>query len=159
MKKIFFLLLTTTALISCKNKTNESEHNDESINEEKTIVEEGKTNLLEQGCYVYNENGNSVKIEITDVSDSIKGNLKIAYAEKDANEGTFAGTLQEDKLIGTYTFNSEGTKSKREIAFLIKENKLIEGYGEMIDNGTKFKDISTISYTSTMPLTKSDCNY
>lgn len=157
MKKIFFLLFTTTVLLSCKNKTNELEHTETTANQEETSVEETKTSLLELGCYVYNQNGNSVTMEITAINDSIKGNLKIAYAEKDANDGTFTGTLKNDKFIGTYTFTSESTVSKREIAFLVKENKLIEGYGEMIDNGTKFKDNNAISYTSTMPLTKSDC--
>ena len=84
--------------------------------------------------------------------------LNIEYAEKDANQGKFVGTLNGDKLIGTYTFNSEGTESSREMAFLIKDNQLIEGYGELNEDGTKFKDMNTIKYTSTMPLTKMECD-
>ncbi|WP_130735252.1 hypothetical protein [Flavobacterium sp. J27] len=157
MKKLSYLFFTITLLMSCKEKTTEEVTIEEPVIEEQTIPEEtNSTSLLEPTCYTYNQNGNAIEMKITTVADSIKGNLKIAYAEKDGNQGTFAGTLQEDKLIGIYTFTSEGTESKREMAFLIKDNQLIEGYGEMVD-GTKFKDVTTLSYTSTMPLTKGAC--
>lgn len=42
--------------------------------------------------------------------------------------------------------------------FLVKDNQLIEGYGDLNEDGTKFKDVNSIKDTSTMPLTKVDCN-
>lgn len=148
MKASILLAVAILTLVGCKNTTKEENLEKETTN----------TPILETGCYAYKANGNSIKMEITKVSESITGNLNIFYAEKDANQGEFRGTLNGNKLIGTYTFNSEGTESSREIAFLVKNNQLIEGYGELNTSGTKFKDVNNIKYTSSMPLTKTDCN-
>tara|TARA_R110002073_G_scaffold72537_1_gene177449 strand:+ start:444740 stop:445552 length:813 start_codon:yes stop_codon:yes gene_type:complete len=112
---------------------------------------------LEMGCYTYDNDGDFVNMEITALNENIEGNLHIAYAEKDVNKGTFIGVLDGDKLIGTFTFHSEGVESSREIAFLVKDNQLIEGYGALTENGTDFKDVNTIAYTSKMPLSKVAC--
>jgi hypothetical protein len=115
------------------------------------------TTSLELGCYAYHGDGSSVQLEITANSNPVKGNLQYQLAEKDRNTGTFTGNFKEGELIGTYTFMSEGTESKREVAFLLKNGQLIEGYGEMNENGTAFRDRETISFTSSMPLSKSEC--
>jgi hypothetical protein len=47
---------------------------------------------------------------------------------------------------------------KREVAFIIKDGKLIEGYGELNEEGTTFKDPSQLHFTSTMPLQKTNCS-
>ncbi|MBF03053.1 MAG: hypothetical protein CMP76_07120 [Flavobacterium sp.] len=161
MKKVTYLFMALTLFMSCKEKTEEetttvAQPNEEQIIEDDIASEATTVALLEKGCYTYNQNGNAIEMKITTIGDSVKGNLKIALAEKDGNEGTFAGTLQEDKLIGSYTFSSEGAVSKRDMAFLVKDNQLIEGYGEMIE-GITFKNVDQLTYSSTMPLTKGDC--
>ena len=130
----------------------------QSVMEENAEMETTQNSTLEIGCYDYKSDGNNIKMEITEVNENVTGVLYIAFAEKDTNQGKFVGTLNGNKLIGTYTFNSEGTKSSREMAFLVKDNQLIEGYGDLNEDGTKFKDVNTIKYTSTMPLTKVDCD-
>ncbi|HEA31215.1 MAG TPA: hypothetical protein ENH91_14695 [Leeuwenhoekiella sp.] len=140
MKNRILTLLVFLTLSACKN------------NQEK------KNSILEKGCYVYDSNGNTVTMEITKVGKVVTGNLDMAYSEKDANTGTFLGTLKGDTLIGTYTFNSEGVKSKREIAFLVKNDQLIEGYGELNDDGTRFNNSKVIAYSSKMPLKKAACS-
>lgn len=149
MKKLVLLIFTLVTVVSCKNNTK---------TENQSVTETTQKSTLETGCYVYKSDGNNIKMEITEVNKNVTGNLNISYAEKDANQGKFVGTLNGDKLIGTYTFNSEGRKSSREIAFLVKGNQLIEGFGDLNEDGTKFKDVNTIKYTSTMPLTKVDCD-
>ena len=79
-------------------------------------------------------------------------------SEKDKNSGNFTGELQEGILIANYTFKSEGKESIRQVAFKVNGDKLIEGYGELNNDGTAFKDLNNISFTSKMPLTKTDCN-
>ena len=88
----------------------------------------------------------------------MKGNLSYALDGKDANNGNFTGTLNGNKLIGNYTFHSEGRKSTREVAFMVKGKQLIEGYGPLNETGTKFKDKEAIQYTSEMPLKKTACD-
>jgi hypothetical protein len=145
MKNIVVLLLVVFFLVSCK-------YNDDKISE-KTLA-----TTLQKGCYVYNENGNIISMEIIKIENEITGNLIYNLRGKDINEGTFVGSVSDDKLIGQYTFSSEGNKSTREVAFLIKGNQLIEGFGELNEPGSAFKDKNIINYNSNMPLTKMDCN-
>ena len=153
MKKILIFFLVTTVAISCKKK----ESKNDTPQESKEVVVETPTTLLKVGCYEYNNDGNQILFEIIEIDNTIKGNITYALTEKDSNTGTFIGELNEDKLIGTYTFSSEGTESTREMAFMVKDNQLIEGFGELNETGDAFKDKNNISYTSTMPLTKIDC--
>ena len=151
MKKISLLLLIIIGFTSCKSNTEKT--TDENID----VAKEIPTAKLELGCYIYNENGNSIAFEITNLENGVSGNLTYELKEKDRNSGTFTGEINGKNLIGTYKFMSEGIESEREVAFLVKENQLVEGYGEMKEKGTAFKDKSKINYTATMPLTKSDC--
>lgn len=156
MKKLALLTLALVTIVACKNNTKTE---NESVTKEENAAEEVAENpILETSCYEYNSDGNTIKMEITDINERITGNLSIAYAEKDSNQGKFVGNLNGDKLIGTYTFNAEGKESSRELAFLVKDNQIIEGYGELVENGTKFKDTSSIKYSSSMPLKKVDCD-
>lgn len=154
MKKMTFLALAFVTMIACKN--NEKTES-ETVSEEVVVEETVKAPMIETGCYEYNSNGNIIRMEIKEVNEKVTGDLNIAYDEKDANKGKFIGTLDGDKIIGTYTFMSEGTESTREIAFMVKDNQLVEGFGELNADGTKFKDASAIKYDSKMPLSKVDC--
>ena len=155
MKKFAILIFVFIAIVACKNNTKTD--NETVIEEEKAEIETTVKPTLETGCYEYNNDGNNIKMEITEINEKVIGNLNIAYAEKDTNQGKFVGNIDGDKLIGIYTFNAEGKESSRELAFMIKDNQLIEGYGDLNEDGTKFKDVKTIQYVSTMPLTKVDC--
>ena len=156
MKKTVLLLFVLFTIINCKNKeVIETEKTENSVTE----TEELNTPTLNNDCYVYDENGSKIEMQITNSENGISGNLMYQLKEKDRNTGTFKGILNDDILMATYTFQSEGTESTREIAFKITDNQLIEGYGEQITEGTssKFKDAKSISFSSTMPLTKTDC--
>ncbi len=155
MKKLALLTFALITIVACKNNTKTD--NKIVIEEQKAVIETTQKPTLKTGCYEYNSNGNLIKMEITEVNTNVMADLKIAYAEKDASQGKFVGNLTGDKLIGTYTFNAEGKQSTRELAFMIKDNQLIEGFGDLNEEGTKFKDVKTIQYTSTMPLTMVDC--
>ena len=157
MKKIIVALLLITAFVSCKPK--EKKEEDKTSEETKEeVIEVASPPSLQVGCYSYDENGSKVVLEITEINDSIMGNLNYAFKEKDANTGTFSGVLKDSVLIGNYSFMSEGMVSSREVAFLVKENQLIEGFGELDETGTGFKDKDNISFSSSMPLTKTECS-
>lgn len=156
MKKSALLSFVLIALVACKKDT--KKENSSVTKEEITLQETSKKITLETGCYEFNSNGNNIKMKITDLNEKVTGELTISYVEKDASKGKFVGQLNGDKLIGTYTFKSEGTESAREVAFMVKNNQLVEGYGDLNEDGTKFRDVNTIKYTSTMPLSKVDCS-
>ncbi|MGB3774931.1 MAG: hypothetical protein WA951_06705 [Leeuwenhoekiella sp.] len=147
MKKLCPVLFLFFTMIACKNEKKIDE----------TSSTQSETAALEIGCYTYENQGDTIIMKINSAKDSVRGTLDVSYAEKDANSGTFTGYLKENELMAIYTFNSEGKESKREIAFLVEDDQLIEGYGDMNAEGTKFKDSKSITYSSKMPLSKEEC--
>lgn len=153
MKKISMMLIVFLAMTSCKQKETPAE-TPKSIQQDTLVV----TPTLGKNCYSFEGNGSKIDLKITETSNGISGTLDYRLAEKDKNSGTFQGTMKDDTLVATYTFQSEGTESIREVAFLLKDNQFIEGYGELDATGTKFKNPTAIQFTSNMPLSKTDCN-
>jgi hypothetical protein len=153
MKKLIVASFAALTMLNCKNK----EQKTETTNTDPQEVIAEKTPALNLGCYVFEDGKNIVSLEITENGEEIKGNLTYALSEKDKNSGKFIGKLKEGILIADYTFLSEGKESIRQVAFKVEVDRLIEGYGELNNEGTAFKDISNIQFTSTMPLTKTEC--
>lgn len=157
MKKLIFLFTLITALTNCKNNS-EANKTTEPVETPEVIENNMPKGLLEVGCYAYSGNNTSIVFEIKEINKKVTGNLDYHLAEKDANMGTFEGILDDDILFGDYTFQSEGTTSKREVIFKVINNQLVEGYGEMDEEGTHFSNTDHVTFSSTMPLTKTDCN-
>ena len=155
MKKAIILFSILLAFLSCKDSSESRRPNAENpeIKDKKE-----STAHLQTGCYSYDDGNSTVNFEITETGSQVLGNLTYSLAEKDRNTGTFKGSVKDSVLFGDYTFNSEGVESKREVAFKIRDNELVEGYGEMNASGNAFQDKETIKYTSSMPLKKTDCN-
>lgn len=148
MKKTLLFALAMFSVFSCKKK--------EAI--EAPLPKEATEVVLGTDCYAFDDNHSSISLRITDIANNkVKGYLKYNLAEKDQNNGTFEGTLQNDTLIATYTFQSEGIKSKRNVAFLVKKNQLVEGYGEMTPDGITFKNPKAITFANTLALAKIEC--
>lgn len=139
-------------MLNCKKK----EEKTENTNSQEVLSKEKTPASLDLGCYIFNDGKNDVTFEITENGSEIKGNLTYELAEKDKNSGKFSGKFEDGILIGKYTFKSEGKESTREVAFKVDGDKLIEGYGELNEEGTAFKDASNLNFTSKMPLTKID---
>ena len=154
MKKLIIAAFAALTMLNCKNKEQKTETT--KTDSQEVIAE--KTIALDLGCYVFDDGKNIVSLEITENKEEIKGNLTYALYEKDKNSGKFTGKFKDGILIADYTFQSEGKESIRQVAFKAEGDKLIEGYGELNDEGTAFKDISNIQFTSTMPLTKTECS-
>jgi len=154
MKKNIVLALTAIAIFSCKNKEGKTVATPAETVE---IEETATVNPLQMGCYTFDNDGNTIVFEITGTGNNVTGNLNYSLRGKDTNNGSFKGIHEGNTVIGTYTFTSEGVESTREVAFLVKDGQLIEGYGELDVSGTKFTDKESIAYTSTMPLVKTEC--
>lgn len=137
-------------LISCKKER--------VVQTTPTVTEEKKSMQPKTECYTYDANGNLIELQLHYDTDSISGTLNYALADKDSNIGTFKGKLVNNVLIAEYTFQSEGMESVRQVAFQLIGDKLIEGYGDMIEEGTHFKDVTQLKFTSNMPLSKVICS-
>lgn len=148
------LLLFFIAFTNCNNKPKDTKNVSSPIENTESGDSEA---LLEVGCYTYKGNNSSIIFEITQLNKFVTGNLQYHLAEKDKNIGTFEGVLIDDILLGDYIFESEGSTSKREVIFKIINHQLIEGYGAMDEDGICFVNTDHVTFSSTMPLAKTNC--
>ena len=111
------------------------------------------------GCYSNMSDKDTVLLKLEEFPNVVTGNLTYKLFEKDANNGSIYGKLYGDTLIADYTFLSEGKKSVRQIAFLIKDNTAIEGYGEMMEQDGKmlFRNVKEINFSNGIILNKTPC--
>ncbi|RYG11970.1 MAG: hypothetical protein EOO07_19775 [Chitinophagaceae bacterium] len=87
------------------------------------------------------------------------GKLNYKLKEKDSNTGTIKGEMRGDTLLAEYTFNSEGTQSVRQVAFIKKGDQLLEGFGdvEQKDGKMVFKNTPKLTYGQSIVFEKVDC--
>lgn len=122
-------------------------------------IEMPKPPISRDECYAYDLKGSKIELQLHYISDSdsVTGTLNFAFAEKDSNKGTIKGKIAHSILIADYTFQSEGAESIRQVAFELKDDKAILGYGEINQDGTNFKDVTKLKFDSGVPLIKVDC--
>ena len=151
MRNLFFATILISVFFSCKKEA-----------ESTTVTPEIKPIevSLSEACYIgiFNKDTVSVRLSFKD-SLVVTGDLTYKLYEKDENQGTLSGTIKGDTLIADYTFTSEGVSSVRQVAFLRKDNILMEGFGEVIDTKGKmvFKDIQKLKFDNKRVLSKSNC--
>lgn len=150
MNKIMGLILTITALVACNNINRD----DQSSSMKANSITESKS------CYSFNNGKDSIQMSIEINNNEAKGNLNFNYYEKDSNTGTFSGSIVGDTLWATYTFNSEGIESHREIVFLRNGNEWIQGYGEITEKngGFVFTNHGDIRFDNNFTLEKVECS-
>lgn len=148
-RQLLFSIAFALLLIGCKKEATPTVT---------PVAEETETAPPKMECYAYDANGSKIDLQLQYSSgDEITGTLIYGLAEKDSNKGTIKGKVENNILIADYTFYSEGTASTRQVAFKLEGDKLVEGYGELTQDGTHFKDTSKLNFDSKMPLTKIDC--
>ena len=150
MKSIFLISISLLLVISCKNDSTTKP----TTALPAVIIEPDK---VQKKCYACNLDGNKINLTIEQKGTKANGTLSYALAEKDSNTGTFEGTIENAVLIAQYTFQSEGMQSTRQVAFQFNGSQWIEGYGDMKEDGTQFKDVSKIQFKSIFPLSKVNC--
>jgi hypothetical protein len=145
----FMLALTMLILASCNVGTKEN------LTTENLIKANEPLN-----CYSYSKDSNNVLMKITIVDNLVSGDLFYQYFQKDKNTGKFKGEMSGDTLFAEYIFESEGTSSVREIAFLKNGNQCNEGFGDVQEKSGKmvFKNRNNLKFDNNMPLTKIDCD-
>ncbi|ARS43013.1 hypothetical protein CA265_15220 [Sphingobacteriaceae bacterium GW460-11-11-14-LB5] len=110
-------------------------------------------------CYQYIKNRDTATLSLKTAENKITGTLGYNLYEKDKNAGTIAGVVKGDTIIASYTFQSEGKTSVREVAFLKKGTQLAEGFGDVqeVKGETKFKDQSKLNFDGSMTFDKIVC--
>jgi hypothetical protein len=113
--------------------------------------------LLHPGCYTFSGDGSTISFEITEAGNQVQGNLVYDIVGKGMNSGTFEGTLQDNLLVGTYTFRTEGTERTREVAFRIDQDELREGNGILDNEGKAFRSVAALNFSNSRPLKRANC--
>jgi len=116
LKLFLIAILISQTWISCKN-----------VGERVSDEEQTKADAVQE-CYLYVENSDTIKMEITIQDTKITGNLVYNLYEKDKNVGTIRGEMQGERLNAIYTFKSEGVESTRELTFKKNGDAFVEGY-------------------------------
>jgi hypothetical protein len=88
-------------------------------------------------CFAYVTAQDTVRLTLQTLQPTVTGQLSYRYFEKDRNLGTIRGTMHGDTLLAEYTFQSEGTQSVREVAFLRRDIGFVEGFGAVTERQGK----------------------
>lgn len=151
MKKLLLMVFVLLSLFACRQKTVELAGD--------TDPEEEMRSAKEQNCYQYIKGRDTATITLNTNGKKASGDLAYSWFEKDINTGTIDGELHGDTIIANYNFTSEGKQSMRQVVFLQKGDKLIEGVGEIKIDGknTLYQDLSMLSFEGTIVMSKVPC--
>ncbi len=110
----------------------------------------------DQKCYSLTSE-DTVFLKLSGPDSAITGTLTYRLKEKDANKGTITGSWRGDTLVAVYTFNSEGSSSRRPVIFLRDGKQLTEGYGPV--SAREFSLITPeLTFRSGIRLTETECS-
>ncbi|RYF23931.1 MAG: hypothetical protein EOO42_06410 [Flavobacteriales bacterium] len=155
MKKYGFALLVIMMIFgACQTNDRATENTDTLTLETNNIVSN-----TSQTCYKYVKNGDTANLTLMTSGNVTSGKLNYKLKEKDSNTGTIKGEMRGDTLLAEYTFNSEGTQSVRQVAFIKKGDQLLEGFGdvEQKDGKMVFKNTPKLTYGQSIVFEKVDC--
>jgi hypothetical protein len=156
MKHLFIISFMLAIATSCNNAT-ENAGQDAVVKDSSKPVE---NKIMIPVSYCYTSNGkDSVSLKVEVFENVVTGSILYKLFEKDSNNGNFEGQLKGDTLLADYTFMSEGTRSVRQVIFLLKDNIALEGYGDMEDKNGKmvFKNTGTVTFGKGVRLQKTNC--
>lgn len=110
-------------------------------------------------CYEWTGNDDTIKVRLELNGNDVSGTIVYDYSRKDRNEGALKGKLNGDIIIADYSFDSEGSRSVRQVAFRKNGNDLIEGFGSMeeIDGKMSFTRPDSLIFNPSFLIPASDC--
>jgi hypothetical protein len=155
MKKIFCLVMMASTFLACQSNSTTKQAPDSTITAETAVAAAAESRT----CYVSFKNRDSTYLHLNKKGEHVTGTLNVSLYEKDKNSGVVAGLVKGDTLVLYYTFQSEGMQSVRQIAYLQKDGKLIEGFADVQEqNGrTSFKSLEDLKFDGSVVLEQSDC--
>lgn len=152
MKNLFVFLIV---LVSCNNQPKKEAQQHATVPDSTNM----KVQIPEAHCYLYVSGKDTVALKLEPFPNVVTGVLRYDYFGVDGSTGTFDGKLQGDTLVGYYDFMAEGTRSIRQVVFVVKDDIAREGFGDMEEKDGKlvFKDISKADFSKSVPLRKISC--
>lgn len=153
IRYIPFVAAAALIFSSCQSENNQKK----SPNNSSSNTEDVK--ISETYCYAFIKNNDTARLNYISTNGIATGELSYNLYQKDKNNGILEGEIKGDTLIADYIFESEGSESVREVVFLMKNNELIEGFGEVEekDGKTIFKNRSKLIFGNSIVFKKVDC--
>lgn len=156
-----FLFATVISIlaISCNNQSQQNAAKDNATDTSRPI--ENKVMIPASTCYESISKKDTVRLKVEVFAHVVTGMLSYHLYEKDKNDGDIEAQFKGDTLVADYSFMSEGKRSVRQVAFLIKDSTAIEGYGDMEEKDGKmvFKDLNKLDFGKGIILKKGACDY
>lgn len=151
----YILPITAVALMFTACQSENSQENPSSD----SLLNANGLKISETSCYAFIKDNDTARLNYMSTNGITTGELSYRLYQKDRNSGIVEGEIKGDTLIADYTFESEGLESVREVVFLMKNNELIEGFGEVEekDGKTIFKDRSKLVFGNSIVFKKVDC--
>lgn len=152
MKKIF-ILGWSVLVFGCGQRP--STHSDTAESESPAVENEEKL-----ACYAMLNEKDTVRLSLEKTGNSVSGTLIYQLYEKDKNIGTIEGVMRGDTLLANYDFASEGVQSVRQVAFLMQDNLVMEGYGPMEerDGALQFIAVDSLQFGKGVQLLRVQCD-
>lgn len=153
IRYILFVVAAALIFSSCQSENNQ----EKSPNNSSSNAEDVK--ISETYCYAFIKDNDTARLNYISTNGITTGELSYNLYQKDKNNGILEGEIKGDTLIADYIFESEGSESVREVVFLMKNNELIEGFGEVEekDGKTIFKNRSKLIFGNSIVFKKVDC--
>jgi hypothetical protein len=150
------LALMMAVFSSCDNKPGTSAA---ISGADSTATATNKMQGLVTTCYMGVMGKDTMLLQVKRFDNVATGDLSYLFHDKDKQTGSFDARIMGDTLIGEYLYDSEGSSSSRQIAFLLSNDKAIEGSGEVMDeNGTMvFVDPKKLEFGKGLNLSKVPC--
>lgn len=155
MKKyLFFAMLAGMAACNSATTTNETADS-LSLNDSATM----HIQVPNMQCFKSIKGSDTVYLKLEKFPNVVTGSLVYDFHEKDGYTGSIDGVLKGDTLVADYTFMSEGQRSVRQVAFLLTDSMVTEGYAAMADENGKmvFKNTTLLDFTKGLQLKAIPC--
>lgn len=146
----FVLLIAGTLWLNCQSRQSTNDTGN---------TQPANATSADTTCYGYASATDTIRLTLVRSGEAVSGELLYQLAGKDRNTGSITGTIQHDTLLATYNFHSEGVESAREVAFLLRNDTLTEGFGPVAEQNARmvFTDKTKLTFSSKLPLTRQPC--
>ncbi|MEO6221039.1 MAG: hypothetical protein ABIO81_11460 [Ginsengibacter sp.] len=147
-------------IAGCNSSNQKEDYGDTIVNDSFHVSEKGNAiPTVISGCYAWGMKRDSALLKLDISGNKITGDLSYKFYEKDNNLGKIDGILEDSLIFANYTFQSEGMTSVREVIFKIRNDSLLEGFGEIVMSGdtAKFKYKNQVQFQNKLPFKKINC--
>jgi hypothetical protein len=153
----FYLVIVLLILAAC-NDSNENVPGSETVHSENLDTIQRTTIGFTAGCYQRIDGNDTAFLDLQITDSAVTGRMVHKIEGMPLLESRLSGVIRDSLLIGENVFSSP-EEPKRQIVFLVKDDKLITAYGKLSASGGKivFTDLKNLKLDTTLTFSKVAC--